>query len=155
MKIITINKDIAAALSALDDEFLFNKQGRPCLLIIRLKYRNRKMNFAVPFRSNIPPAEQKANYFPLPPRSTTKPKHRHGLHFTKMFPIDKQYTQKFNIAGNADYILFNSIISKNSQQIVKQAQTYLDNYANGTQTPYATNIDAMMDYLFHKEESNL
>ena len=100
MRIISVEKKMADELCSLDSEMLLNKSGRPCLLMLRLKYKGRKVDFAVPFRSNIPPAEQKSNYFALPPRHTTRPKHRHGLHFSKMFPIRKQYLQKYHIDDN-------------------------------------------------------
>ena len=32
-------------------ELMFNEQGRPCVLIVRLKYKNKKREFIVPLRS--------------------------------------------------------------------------------------------------------
>lgn len=147
MKLITISNQLADELQALDSEFLLNKNGRPCVLVIRLKYAGRRQDFAIPLRSNIPPAEQKANYFPLPPRATTKPHHRHGLHFVKMFPITKGHTQKFHTDNNAEYKRINNILDKNTRQIVAQAQAYLTAYEQGNRSLYATNIDKLLDYI--------
>lgn len=36
-----------------DKELLFNKSGRPCVLILKLKYKGHNRKFVVPFRSNI------------------------------------------------------------------------------------------------------
>ncbi len=67
------------------------KNMRPYVLVIRLKYIEKSYDFAVPIRSNIPAAAPKDQYFALPPRPTTRPKNRHGLHYIKMFPVTKQY----------------------------------------------------------------
>lgn len=147
MKLITISQQLADELQALDSEFLLNKNGRPCVLLVRLKYAGKRQDFAVPLRSNIPPAEQKSNYFPLPPRKTTKPHHRHGLHFVKMFPITKQYLQKFHTENNAEYQRINSILDKHIKQIVALAQACLNAYEQGNRSPYATDIDKLLDYI--------
>ena len=150
MRLITINAQTAADMSVIDSEFLYNKQGRPCLLVLKLKYKNEKIDFAVPLRSNIHPAENKAYYFNLPPRATTKSKHRHGLHFAKMFPINKKFTQKFHIENNAEYIRTNDIIQKNSKIIIQQARTYLDNYSCGKKPKYSVDIDLLLAYIKSK-----
>ena len=147
MRIISVEKKMADELCSLDSEMLLNKSGRPCLLMLRLKYKGRKVDFAVPFRSNIPPAEQKSNYFALPPRHTTRPKHRHGLHFSKMFPIRRQYLQKYHIDDNPAMLRAEQILKKNEKQIIMQAQTYLDNYSQGRRPIYATDIDLLLAFL--------
>ncbi len=53
---------------------LFNKSGRPCVLIVKLKYKGEKHQFVVPLRSNIPANVPKDQYFSLPRNSTTKSK---------------------------------------------------------------------------------
>lgn len=146
MRLVVIDKEVAQAMGNIDPEFLYNKKGRPCLLIIRLKYHGKKTDFAIPLRSNIHPAENKAFYFNLPPRSNTKNRHRHGLHYAKMFPIHKQFTHPFYIGGNEEYIRLDSIIQKNANTIISQAQSYLDSYANN-KPPYAVNIDLLLDFI--------
>jgi len=71
-----------------DSEVLI-KDKRPTVLVMRLKYRSREHDFAVPLRSNIDPAAPKSEYFALPNRKTTKERHHHGLHYVKMFPVTK------------------------------------------------------------------
>ena len=46
-----------------DQEMLFNKSGRPCVLIMRLKYKGKNHQFVVPLRSNIPVNVPKAQYY--------------------------------------------------------------------------------------------
>lgn len=153
MRIISIDKNLADAMHQIDPEMLLNKQGRPCLLVLKLRYKGRKYDFAVPFRSNIPPAEQKANYFALPPRHTTRPRHRHGLHFIKMFPIRRKYVQKFYIDDNVGLQRAANILQKHEKQLIAQAQQYLDNYSLGLRPPYATDIDLLLQYLEDLEET--
>lgn len=74
-----------------DKELLFNKNGRPCVLIIKLKYKGQNRKFVVPLRSNITSDTPKDQYFPLPPNSSTKAGNRHGVHYIKLFPIDSKY----------------------------------------------------------------
>ena len=147
MRLVVIDKKIAQMMGNLDPEFLYNKQGRPCLLVIRLNYRGRKTDFAIPLRSNIHPAENKAYYFNLPPRSNTKDKHRHGLHYAKMFPIHKRFTHPFHIEGNIEYIRLDTIIQRNAKIIIQQAQSYLDAYADNNKPTYAVNIDLLLEYI--------
>lgn len=155
MRIISIDKDLADTMCQIDPEMLMNKQGRPCLLVLRLRYNGRRQDFAVPFRSNIPPAEQKDNYFALPPRHTTRPRHRHGLHYCKMFPIRKKYIQKFYIDNNPGLQRADKIIQKNEKQIIAQAQAYLDRYSLGLRSPYATNIDRLLSFLEDMEQEQV
>lgn len=49
-----------------DQEMLFNKSGRPCVLIMKLKYKGKNRQFVVPLRSNIPSNVPKEQYFSLP-----------------------------------------------------------------------------------------
>ena len=98
MRLVSIPKDKLKNYT-IDPEML-QKADRPCALIMRLTFCGHKYDFAVPLRSNIAPSTPKYDYFALPPRNTTKPKHRHGVHYAKMFPIDRTIAQKFNVDGN-------------------------------------------------------
>ena len=60
------------------DPEMLQKAKRPCVLIVKLKYRGETYDFAVPLRSNISPSAPKEQYFALPTRPTTKSHHRHG-----------------------------------------------------------------------------
>lgn len=146
MKVVSIHNTLLGMYSA--DPEVLTKAGRPCALIVRLRYKGNKYDFAVPFRSNIPAGTPKNYYFPLPPRPSTRPHNRHGLHYIKMFPVTKNYLVRYRTKGNASAILYKSIIEKNTKQIVAQCQTYLDNYANGFRPQYSTNLDYLLSVLF-------
>ena len=79
MKLVSISPTLLAAYTV--DQEVLQKSGRPYVLVIRLTYRGKKQDFAVPVRSNIPAAAPKDQYFALPPRPTTRPKNRHGLQY--------------------------------------------------------------------------
>lgn len=83
MRIVTIISSNLHRLT-IDKEMLQNSD-RPCVLILKLKYKGVNHCFAVPMRSNISAASPKNEYFPLPPRYTTRSERRHGLHYIKMF----------------------------------------------------------------------
>ncbi|MBR2216225.1 MAG: hypothetical protein IJ849_10805 [Selenomonadaceae bacterium] len=89
MKIITVSDILLKRFRQIDAEML-QDDGRPCLLLISMKYKGIKHDFAVPLRSNIPAATPKNQYFPLPNRRTTRDNRHHGLHFAKMFPVAKK-----------------------------------------------------------------
>lgn len=86
-----------------------------CVLIIQLKYRGKRQDFIIPMRSNISANAPKSQYFPLPPNATTKPGNRHGVHYIKLFPIDKKYIQKYRIDNNSFLIQIKNILDKNER----------------------------------------
>ena len=145
MRIVTINTKLYKKYK--DDKELLHNAKRPCVVVIRLKYKGHNYDFAVPIRSNIPAAAPKEQYFPLPPRPTTRPKNRHGLHYIKMFPITKQYLLEYHTKGNISATLMKSIIDKNTKAIVNDCQKYLDNYAEGKRPKYSTDIDYLIEQL--------
>jgi hypothetical protein len=131
-----------------DDPEVLTKSKRPYVLVIRLKYKTRDYDFAVPIRSNIPSNVPKEQYFALPPRPTTRPKNRHGLHYIKMFPVTKQYLRRYRTEGNQFATLIQNIIDKNTKTIVDDCQSYLDEYAKGHHPKFSTNIDYLLSQLF-------
>lgn len=92
---------------------MLQKAQRPCVLIVSLKYKGKRYPFAVPLRSNINPSTPKEHYFPLPPRPTTKPKYRHGIHYSKMFPVKKDTLIKYRTSGNPSAELMKKMIDAN------------------------------------------
>ncbi len=131
-----------------NDPEILTKSKRPYVLVIRLKYKGNKYDFAVPIRSNIPAAAPKEQYFALPPRPSTRPKNRHGLHYIKMFPVTKQYFVRYRTEGNPFALLIQSIIDKNQKKIVNQCQNYLDSYASGNHPAFSTDIDYLIAQLY-------
>lgn len=145
MKLVSIDEKLIEKFK-LDNEVL-HKKGRPYVLVIRLKYKGNNQDFAIPLRSNISASSPKNEYFALPPRPSTKPKNRHGLHYIKMFPVKKSYLNKYRTEGNSFAILIQNIIDKNSKQIVTECQRYLNNYEKGKRSEYATDIDLLISIL--------
>lgn len=145
MKIVSIKPALLDKYQLLDPEVL-NKHGRPCLLVIRLRYKGQKRMFAVPFRSNISANVPKEHYFPLPPRPATKSGNRHGLHYIKMIPVEKCFLEKYRL-DTPSSLLYASILDKNSKKIICSCQSYLDSYENGIHPPYSTSIDVLLTQL--------
>lgn len=153
MKLVSINNTLLTKFSG-DREVLL-KSTRPYVLVVRLKYREHNYDFAVPIRSNIPASAPKKQYFALPPRPQTRPKNRHGLHYIKMFPVTKPYLVRYRTEGNAFATLIQSIIDRNSKQIISECQSYLDEYAQGIHPNYSTDIDYLLQQLFESDQSSL
>lgn len=64
-----------------------------------------------------------------------------------MFPVQKQYLVRYRTEGNAFAELIQSIIDKNSKQIVTECQAYLDAYANGIRPNFSTDLDKLLEEL--------
>ena len=144
MRIVTINKNQIEKYS-IDKEMLL-KSRRPCVLIIKLKYKGKRHDFAVPLRSNISPSAPKTQYFPLPPRNTTKDGYRHGVHYIKMFPVNKSTTQKFH-SDSPFYSNIKRILDENEKIIVDQCQKYLNDYEKGKRFAFSTDIDLLLSLI--------
>lgn len=123
------------------------KAGRPCALIIRLKYKGQNYSFAVPLRSNIHRSAPKDEYFPLPPRASTRAGNHHGIHYIKMFPVLKSDLVRYRTEGNAHAALVKSIIDKNEKTIISDCQKYLDSVEKGNKAKYGTDIDFLLSLL--------
>lgn len=130
-----------------DKELLYNKSGRPCVLILKLKYKGKKYKFVVPIRSNISSNTPKKQYFPLPTNSATKSGNRHGLHYIKMFPIDSKYIQKYKIENNKYMQQIKNIIDKNEKEIIMNCQKYLDEYEQGKGSFMSPDIDGILSWI--------
>ena len=145
MKIVSVKRALLDEYRRIDPEML-DKHGRPCLLVIRLKYKGKNRMFAVPFRSNIPGNVPKNQYFSLPPRSTTQSGKRHGIHYIKMFPVEKIFLERYRL-DTPSSSLCASILEKNRRQIVEECQKYLKSYENGNCPPYSTSLDKLIEKL--------
>ena len=136
-----------------DSELLHNDDlKRPYLIILKLKYRGKKIDFAIPFRSNIPPNAKEWEFYSLPPNSTTKETYYHGLHFIKMFPIKKEYKEKFHTSKNEFFQkVIEAKIKKDLKLIVGKAQNYLIKYEEKIINEHSVNIDKIIEILGFKE----
>lgn len=150
MEIVKVKQSYYDLLESnhLNDEILINKDGRPCVLIVRLKYREKLTDFVVPIRSNISPTTPHSQYLSLPPNSGTKPKHHHGVHYIKMFPIDSsKYIDKFHYTSEDHFSKAASVIAAHEKEIVQACQNYLIIYESGGGSPYTPNIAGITDLL--------
>lgn len=145
MKLVTIDTKLYKKFP--EDKELLHNAKRPCVVVVKLKYKERNYDFAVPIRSNIPAATPKNHYFALPTRPTTRPKNRHGLHYAKMFPIEKSYLQKYHTEGNIAATMYKAIIDKNTSDIVAACQKYLNDYEAGDHLQFSTDIDYLTQQL--------
>lgn len=57
-----------------------------------------------------------------------------------MFPITKQYLQKFRTDGDPYYATIQHVIGTSLPEIVTQAQSYIDAYEQGVRVNYSTDI---------------
>ena len=132
-----------------------NGHDRPFLMVLSLNYKNTKQSFALPFRSNIQVTPStKGLYFSLPRRHTTKDKHAHGLHYIKIFPIDKKYCDKYIIPNKKYDLMLMNYVKKNLKEIIEGAQEYLRKYESGERFTYCTDIDRMLTALNEYELEN-
>ena len=53
MKIVSISQDFFDLIEG--DRELMLKHNRPCIVVVRLRFRGKRRDFAVPLRSNIAP----------------------------------------------------------------------------------------------------
>ena len=53
MKIVSISQDFFDLVEG--DRELMLKHNRPCIVVVRLRFRGKRRDFAVPLRSNIAP----------------------------------------------------------------------------------------------------
>lgn len=141
--------------NAVNEELLFNEKGRPCVLLVKLKYKNTLRQFVVPMRSNISPSTPSSQYFPLPPNPKTKPNHRHGLHYTKLFPIVSEYVTPYYVDKSKYHLTILNILNKNEKKIVQECQSYLFDCENGKRHFTTPNIDGILSVLDNLTNSNI
>ncbi len=158
LRIVSIRDDFFSEfdLNSVDPELLPNKEHgnhRPYVIVLKLKYRGKNQDFAIPFRSNIAGYRDKTEYFSLPPRKETKQHNVHGLHFIKMFPVISEYFSKYIYPdNNKSAITTRNFIQKNLNRLVKEAQAYLDSFElDGFRPEYCVDVDALYNAI-HKND---
>ncbi len=132
-----------------DKEIMVSSAGRPCVLLMKLKYRGELRDFVVPLRSNISPSTPKEQYFALPNNKGTKMNHHHGIHYIKILPVSSKHLDKFQIEGDQNFNMIHNIINKseNKKAIIDACQTYLKEYENGKRHPMTPDIDGIIKKL--------
>jgi len=139
----------------LDNELIPNTENnhnRPYVIVLKLKFRDKYQDFAIPFRSNIAGHRDKFEYFALPPRKETKPKNIHGLHFIKMLPIDSAYFIKYNYpTDSSSATLTKQYIQKNLAKLVIEAQNYINKFEGGCRPSLCVDIGKIYDSI-HKNK---
>lgn len=128
------------------DELLYNEDGRPSVLIVKLKYKQRYHKFVIPLRSNISPRTPKNQYMSLPPNPHTKANHSHGIHYIKMFPIVDKYVLPYKIDKVYD-VLIKNIIDGKETDIIKDCQEYLNQCEEGNKHFMTPDIDGIIEML--------
>ena len=149
MKIVKLKKSFIVEYKkhTSNDQLLESDAGRPCVLLVSLKYKGLKHNFLVPLRSNITSSAPKSHYFALPNTSKTKPGNHAGIHYIKIFPVSKVYIDRFRIDAGSEYELVQKIIDKNEQVIIKACQNYLNEYESEKRSPLTPDIDSILIWL--------
>lgn len=130
-----------------NNQLLHNEAGRPCVLIIKLKYKGHYRDFVVPMKSNIAPITDKKTYFALPPNSRTRSGNFHGIYYVKLFPISRKYIKPYLYDKNKYLCGIKTIIDDNEKEIITACQNYLDDYENGNKNAYTPDVDAIIQLL--------
>lgn len=149
MKLVKVKQEFydMCVRNGIAEELMFNESGRPCVLIVKLTYKNNKFDFVIPLRSNISNYTPKEQYFALPPNAKTKAGHHHGIHYIKLFPISKKYINTYLIDKNDYYLKLMRIIDKNSKTIISECQQYLNKCSIGNKHKMTPNIDGIIKAL--------
>lgn len=151
MNLVKVHKDFFAACKNAgadpDNQLLYNEAGRPCVLLIRLKYKEKNRDFVVPLKSNIVPNTDNKTFFALPPNSRTRLGNYHGIYYVKLFPIDRKYIQPYLTEGNTYMQGIKTIIDNpiNEREIIDACQNYLIEYENEKKNYYTPNIDLIIE----------
>lgn len=133
--------------NGVNEELMLNEAGRPCVLIIQLLYKSKTRDFVVPLRSNISPKAPGWQYFNLPPNKKTKPKHHHGIHYIKIFPIHKDFIDTYLISCDKYYSTLLDFINKNEKRIVSECQEYLNQCEQGNKHAMTPDIDGILNVI--------
>lgn len=134
-----------------DHEMLRSNKNNPRanVLLLKLKFRNMSLMFAVPWRSNVKNTDDVTSCtYSLPPTTKTTNGHKAALDFRKMCPVPKSselyalyHLNKFSSDLNTSLK-----IEKGIKEIIEQAQDYLNKYPTSN-TQYRVDIDAAIDNL--------
>lgn len=130
---------------------------RPCLVLIKTKYKDRNYTFALPFRSNISKSAPKHTYHQLITNFKTEKKNRHGLHYIKALPVDStKYFNAYIPENNLKDKLVMAQVEKELPDIIKEFNAYLRNYEAGVREKFCVDIDnAIIKQNLNKTKNQL
>lgn len=146
MRIVKINTKVLDRFVNVDPEVMI-KNNRPYVLIIRLKYKGLRYDFAVPLRTNLVPTISEEFYFELPPSYRTRPGHIRAIQFNKMFPVHRRFTMPYYFGKNKDMKETAQIIKAADKEVIEKGQNYLKNYEEGNIPIFSTDIDLLLETL--------
>ena len=128
-------------------ELMFNEDGRPGVLLVKLHYRGKYHKFVVPLRSNISSSTPRWQYFSLPPSPRTRSNHSHGAHYIKLFPITDEYIQSYIVNKPFDRLI-KQLLTNREDEIVAACQAYLNQCEHGNKHPMTPDIDGILRWLY-------
>lgn len=133
--------------NGLAEQLLQTKDGRPGVLLLKLTYKEKPYDFIVPMRSNISANVDEWEYKKLPPNKNTRSGCHHGIHYIKLFPIKKEYIDKYNIDQSQYLINIKKMIDNSTKEIVTACQKYLSDYEAGNRHRFSPDIDGIIALL--------
>jgi len=151
-KLISITEKLFTLFG--DSEMLFStgKCKRADVVVLKMKFQGQKIDFAIPWRSNLKKGvTSPKSYFNLPNTTKTQSNHIACLDFHKAFPLPKKnpassYYGKYHVVESKDaYTLL--VIDNRKKELIKAFQEYLDNYCNIPSNVYHVDICKCIDKL--------
>ena len=149
MQLVKVNEKfyIDCKNNGTESEIMFNEKGRPCVLLIQMKYKGDMHKFVVPLRSNISATTPEWQYCKIPPNKTTRTGNKAGVHYIKLFPISDKYIDKFNVGADPHMVLVKSILDKKETEIVQACKDYLEQIEQGNKHSMTPDIDGILNWL--------
>lgn len=90
----------------------------------------------------------------MPPNKHTKPGNRHGVHYIKLFPIEKEYINKYVVSGKYYKTILN-ILDKKEPDIISSVKEYLAKCESGQKHSMTPNINGIIDMFNMLKEEKL
>lgn len=116
-------------------------------MLVKLRYKNKLRDFVVPLRSNISSTTPFSQYFALPPNSNTRKHCRHGVHYIKLFPVDRRYIDTYQVSGNKYYVNILHMLNASERDIVQDCQDYLNLCEVGNKHMMTPDIDGILQMI--------
>lgn len=152
MKLVKVSQSFYELIKKnhVEEEIMFNEQGRPCVLLVDLEYKGSFRKFVIPLRSNISPRTPRGQYFSLPPNRNTRAGYHHGVHYIKLFPIENKYVDRYRVGGSFFETIIR-ILTRNEAEIVSACRQYLRKCEEGNKHSMTPDIDGIIRVLESSE----